>query len=401
MVSVLVASVIAAACGSTSEVRTSDNSYAGKTLKLGAILSITGQGSVYGPSSREGMELAVEQINKSGGVNGARINLTVRDDASMQSQSAQVAQAMIQTDQDLALLGPTLSNSAVAVHPLAENQHIPILAVSTTGINIVPNCNFPSTLGCRYVFRDSLGEETAIPDNVKSYAADAKPTTGVLLVARDDKFSIDGGKIVEATVGKYGITLKKTIGFNKTEPDLSSYVTQAVQLNPDVIFITSLGGIPAEIMHEARKQGWQGQFLGGNSFNTATVSKDAGADGAGARSASAWYLGNTFPSNSDFVTAYKAKYANLDGTPRNPDQFAAQGFTAIKILADAARRANLTFTDLTGDRDRLRTAMETVNIQSPLGPFQFTSTHDVKQTVWIIKMDGRGGFNLIHEIKAS
>ncbi len=401
MVSVLVASVIAAACGSTSEVRTSDNSYAGKTLKLGAILSITGQGSVYGPSSREGMELAVEQINKSGGVNGARINLTVRDDASMQSQSAQVAQAMIQTDQDLALLGPTLSNSAVAVHPLAENQHIPILAVSTTGINIVPNCNFPSTLGCRYVFRDSLGEETAIPDNVKSYAADAKPTTGVLLVARDDKFSIDGGKIVEATVGKYGITLKKTIGFNKTEPDLSSYVTQAVQLNPDVIFITSLGGIPAEIMHEARKQGWQGQFLGGNSFNTATVSKDAGADGAGARSASAWYLGNTFPSNTDFVTAYKAKYANLDGTPRNPDQFAAQGFTAIKILADAARRANLTFTDLTGDRDRLRTAMETVNIQSPLGPFQFTSTHDVKQTVWIIKMDGQGGFTLVHEIKAS
>ena len=401
MVSVLVASVIAAACGSTSEVRTSDNSYAGKTLKLGAILSITGQGSVYGPSSREGMELAVEQINKSGGVNGARINLTVRDDASMQSQSAQVAQAMIQTDQDLALLGPTLSNSAVAVHPLAENQHIPILAVSTTGINIVPNCNFPSTLGCRYVFRDSLGEETAIPDNVKSYAADAKPTTGVLLVARDDKFSIDGGKIVEATVGKYGITLKKTIGFNKTEPDLSSYVTQAVQLNPDVIFITSLGGIPAEIMHEARKQGWQGQFLGGNGFNTATVSKDAGADGAGARSASAWYLGNTFPSNTDFVTAYKAKYANLDGTPRNPDQFAAQGFTAIKILADAARRANLTFTDLTGDRDRLRTAMETVNIQSPLGPFQFTSTHDVKQTVWIIKMDGQGGFTLVHEIKAS
>jgi len=398
---VLAAIVIAAGCGSTSEIRTSANSYAGKTLKLGAILSITGQGSVYGTSSREGMELAVEQINKSGGVNGATIDLTVRDDASAQSQSVQVVQTMIKSDQDLALLGPTLSNSAVAVHPLAENQHIPILAVSTTGINIVPNCNFPSTVPCRYVFRDSLGEETAIPDNIKSYAADAKPTTGVLLVARDDKFSIDGGKIVEATAGEYGITLKKTIGFNKTDPDLSSYVTQAVRLNPDVIFITSLGAIPAQIMHEARKQGWQGQFLGGNGFNTATVSKESGADGADARSASAWYLGNTFPSNTDFVTAYKAKYANPDGTPKNPDQFAAQGYTAIKILADAARRANLTFSDLTGDRDRLRTAMETVNIQSPLGPFQFTSTHDVKQTVWIIKMDGRGGFTLVHEIKAS
>jgi branched-chain amino acid transport system substrate-binding protein len=302
---------------------------------------------------------------------------------------------MIQSDQDLALLGPTLSNSAVAVHPLAESLKIPILAVSTTGINIVPNCNFPNTTPCKYVFRDSLGEETAIPDNIKSYATDGHPSTGVLLVAQDDKFSSDGGKIVQDTVSTYNINLLKTIKFNKAEADLSPYVTQAVQLHPDVIFITSLGGIPAKIMTEARKQGWQGQFLGGNGFNTATVSKNAGAAGLGARSASAWYLGNSFPSNAEFVTAFKAAYGH------DPDQFAAQGFAAIKIIADAAKRANLTFSDLPGDRDKLRSAMETVNIQTPLGPFQFTSNHDVKQTVWIIKMDGSGGFTLVHEIKAS
>jgi len=208
VVSVLVATVIAAACGSTSEIGTSANSYAGKTIKLGAILSITGAGDAYGPSSREGMELAVDQINKSGGVNSATINLTVGDDNSTQSQSAQVAQTMIQSDQDLALLGPTLSNSAVAVHPLAESQHIPILAVSTTGLNIVPNCNFPSMVVCRYVFRDSLGEDTAIPDNIKSYAADAHPATGVLLVARDDKLSSDGAKIVEATPQAQALGIK-------------------------------------------------------------------------------------------------------------------------------------------------------------------------------------------------
>jgi branched-chain amino acid transport system substrate-binding protein len=396
LVSVLVAAIVAAACGSTGGGGgTSGNSYAGKTIKLGAILSITGAGGVYGPQSRDGMNLAVTQINKAGGVNGAQISLTVSDDASLQTQSAQVAQTMIQSDQDLALLGPTLSNSAVAVHPLAERLSTPILAVSTTGINIVPNCNFPSTVACRYVFRDSLGEETAIPDNIQSYANDAHPSTGVLLVAQDDKFSSDGGKIVQATVAQYNINLLKTIKFNKAEADLSPYVTQAVQLHPDVIFITSLGGIPANIMHEARKQGWQGQFLGGNGFNTATVSKNAGADGMGARSASAWYLGNSFPSNAEFVTAFKTAYGH------DPDQFAAQGYTGINIIADAAKRANLTFSDLAGDRDKLRAAMETVNIQSPLGPFQFTSTHDVKQTVWVIKMDGAGGFTLVHEIKPS
>jgi branched-chain amino acid transport system substrate-binding protein len=389
----LTAALLVAACGSSGG---GAPSYSGKTIKLGAILSLTQAGGVYGPQGQNGMNLAVKQINASGGVNGAQISLTVKDDASDKAQSAAVAQTLIQQDQVMALLGPTLSNSAVAVHPLAESLKTPILAVSTTGIHIVPDCNFPNTAQCKFVFRDSLGEETAIPANIKSYVADSHPKTGVLLVAQDDKFSSDGGKIVQDNVAANGIDLLKTVKFNKGEADLSPYVTQAVQLHPDVIFITSLGGIPAKIMTEARKQGWQGQFLGGNGFNTATVSKQAGANGKGARSASAWFIGNTFASNAEFVSAYKAEY-NTD-----PDQFSAQGYTAIKIIADSAKRANLTFTDLAGDKEKLRAAMEKVNLPStPLGPFQFTADHDVKQTVWVIAMDGTGGFTLVHEIKPS
>jgi len=389
------AAFLVAACGSSGGGGggSSSNSYSGKTIQLGAILSITGAGGVYGPQSRDGMMLAVDQINGSGGVNGAQINLTVQDDTSDKPTSAAKAQTLIQQNNVLALLGPTLSNSAVGVHPLAESLKVPILAVSTTGIHIVPDCNFPTTTPCQYVFRDSLGEETAIPDNIKSYAGDMHPKTGVLLVAQDDKFSSDGGTIVQSTVGQYGIDLLKVIKFNKAEADLSPYVTQAVQLKPDVIFITSLGNIPAKIMTGARNLGWQGQFLGGNGFNTAVVSAQAGAAGKGARSASAWYIGNAFPSNADFVSAYKAKYS------KDPDQFSAQGYTGIKIIADAAKRANLTFTDIAGDRDKLRKAIETVNIQTPLGPFQFTSKHDVKQTVWVIAMDGNGGFTLVHQIQ--
>jgi branched-chain amino acid transport system substrate-binding protein len=396
LVSGLMAAMFVAACGSTGGAGSATNSYSGKTIKIGAILSITGAGSVYGPQSWNGAALAVKQINASGGVIGAQIELTKNDDASDKAQSTQLAQKLIQQELDLALLGPTLSNSAVGVHPLAETLKTPILAVSTTGIHIVPDCNYPATTPCKYVFRDSLGEETAIPDNIKTYAAAAgSGKTGVLLVAQDDKFSSDGGKIVQDTVGQYSINLAATIKFNKAEADLSPYVTEALKKKPDVIFITSLGGIPAKIMTEARKQGFTGQFLGGNGFNTATVSAQAAAAGKGAQSASAWYIGNTFASNKDFVDAYKAEYS------KDPDQFAAQGYAAIKILADAAKRANLTFTDLPGDRDKLQKAMESVNIQTPLGPFQFTANHDVKQTVWVIQMDGAGGFNLVTKINPS
>jgi branched-chain amino acid transport system substrate-binding protein len=367
------------------------NSYAGKTIKLGADLSVTGAGILVGVQSRNGMQLAVDQINKAGGVLGAKIVLKVTDDASDPEQSAAGARTMIQQDQDLALLGPTLSSSAVMVHPIAESLKTPILAVSTAGTHVVPDCLFPQTTPCRYVFRDSLGEQAAIPDNIQSYAADAHPSTGVLFVTQDDRLSTDDGKIVQDTVGTYKIKLLKTITFSTTEAHLSSLVAQAVKLKPDVMFITSPGGIPAEIMIDARQQGWQGQFLGGSSFNTA-VSAQAGTAGTGAQSASAWYLGNSLPSNAEFVAAYTTAYK------RPPDQFAAQGYTAIKILADSAKRAKLTFSDLAGDREKLRTAMETVNIQTPLGPFQFTSNHDVKQTVWITRMDGQGGFTLVHQI---
>src|SRR3981189_381869 len=128
LVSFLVAVVVAAACGSPGGGGPRANSYSGKTIKLGAILSITGAGGVYGPQSRDGMYLAVKQINSAGGVNGVQISLTLKDDASDKAQATQLAQTSIQQDNDLALLGPTLSNSAVGAHPLAEKLKTPILA---------------------------------------------------------------------------------------------------------------------------------------------------------------------------------------------------------------------------------------------------------------------------------
>src|SRR5919108_27306 len=135
----LLVTMLAACGGGNATTGTSgSSSYQGKTIQLGAVLSLTGAGSVYGPSSQKGMQLAIDKINNSGGVNGAKLSLDVEDDGSDKAQSAQVAQRLIQQGNLLALLGPTLSNSAVAVHPLAESFKIPILAASTTGIHIVP-----------------------------------------------------------------------------------------------------------------------------------------------------------------------------------------------------------------------------------------------------------------------
>jgi branched-chain amino acid transport system substrate-binding protein len=373
------------ACGSSG----SSSSASGKTIHLGGVFSLTGAGAVYGPQQKNAVQLAQDTINASGGVNGAKLSFDIQDDGSDKTQSAQVTQQLIQQNQVLAILGPTLSNSAVAAHPIANSARTPMLAVSTTGLNIVGNCPYP----CDYIFRDSLGEADAIPANIRAYADKAHPKTAVLLYPNDDKFSSDGAQVVQNSVAASNIRLLETIQFTKGEADLSPYVTRAVSQHPDVIFITSLGDIPSKIMIEARREGFTGQFLGGNGFNTAAVSKAAGDAGKGAQSASAWFIGNTFKTNAEFVKAYKDRF----GT--DPDQFAAQAYTGVLILADAAKRANLSLTNVAADRTKLKTALEKTNIDTPLGPFQFTPTHDVHQTIWVIAMDGAGGFNLVTSIK--
>ncbi|GAC1310269.1 MAG: ABC transporter substrate-binding protein [Acidimicrobiales bacterium] len=381
-----------AAGSSSSAAAGSDKSGAGKSISFGAVVSLTGGGGVYGPQQKNAIQLAVDTVNSHGGINGAQIKVDIQDDASDKAQAAQTTQRLIQEGNATAILGPTLSNSAVAAHPIAASAHTPMVAVSTTGTNIVgPGCTYCAG----WIFRDSLGELDAIPANMKAYADKAHPKTGALLYPNDDKFSADGAQVVKDNAAKFGIELKAAIQFTKAETDLTPYVTQAVSSKPDVIFITSLGGIPAKIMKAARQQGFTGQFLGGNGFNTAAVSTQAGADGKGAQSASGWYIGNTFPSNADFTRDYKAKY-NADA-----DQFAAQAYSGVLILVDASKRAHLSFTDVAGDRTKLRAALETTDIETPLGKFSFTKDHDVHQTIWVIAMNGTGGFDLVTKVDPS
>lgn len=379
------------ACGGGTTSSGSSSSYSGKTINLGAVISLSGPGGVYGPQQKNGIELAVDTINKNG-VNGGKISVDVQDDRSDKQQSAQVVQTFIQTGKVFGMIGPTLSNSAVASHPVAQTLHTPIVAPSTTGKHIVGDCPYPG--GCSYIFRDSLGEATAIPDNVKAAVKRYHPHSAVLFFANDDKFSSDGADIFKQALADNGITIPDggVLQFSKTESDFRSYVTTAKSKTADIWAISSLGGIPAKIMIEARNQGYAGPFLGGNGLNTYQVSQQAGEQGKGAQSGSAYYVGFDDPANKSFVDAYKARFKDDKGNPQPPDQIAAQAYSAVLIYAEAAKLANLTFTDIAKDRDSLRSALEKVSIDTPLGRFSFTSQHDVHQKVWINAMDGKGGF---------
>ena len=118
--------------------------------------------------------------------------------------------------------------------------------------------------------------------------------------------------------------------------------------------------------------------IGGNGFNTPAIIASAGAAAEGAVSGAAWYLGNPDPVNKDFVAAYKAKY-NTD-----PDQFAAQSYSALYILLDALKRTPTVTSVL---HDKLRDQIElTTGVKTPLGEFSFNSSHDVNQKVYVVQI---------------
>ena len=389
---VAASALVLSACSSKTSTGTTSSpsagNSAGKTIHLGAVLSLTGAGGIYGPQQRNGVALAEEELNGTG-INGAKINVKVVDDASDKTQGAQQFQTLIQSDQVLGIIGPTLSNTAVGAHPVADQYKTPVIAPSNTGNQIVGNCPY----SCTYIFRDSLGEAAAIPANLAVAVAKLHPTTAALAFANDDKFSSDGAAIFKSTFTADSINLVDTEQFPKAQTDFSTYATSIVARKPDVVAISGVGGVPSKLIVELRRQRYAGPILGGNGFNSSSVSSQAGQAGAGAQSGSAWFLGTTTTVNTKFVAAYKAKYN------ANPDQFAAQAYTAVYLFAEAARHATLTFNDPAKDRDALKAALEKVSLDTPLGPFSFTSAHDVHQPIYVVAMDGAGGFTLVDTVQ--
>ncbi len=378
-----------AGCGEKDETETPAPSWEGETIELGSVFSTTGAGVAFGPQQVDAVDLAVEEVNEAGGVNGAEIQVTQRDDGSDPKRSASEMRKLIEEDEVLAVLGPTFSNSAAEADPVANELGTPVLAVSNTGPGIVGDCPYP----CDLVFRDSLGEAAAIPANVETFAASSKARRATVVHPLDDPFGESTAGIAGDALAENGIKVTGTEVFAPLEAGPQPAIEAAIDAKADVIFVTaSSGEVAADVIRIAREVGFGGEILGGNAFNSALASKRAGGDGKGAQSAAAWVAGNDSMVNASFMGAYRERY------DAEPDQFAAQAYTGLKLLAAAAEDADLGFDDVDADRAAIAEALEGTELESPLGRFSFTADHDVSQPIWIVEMDGKGGYDLVEEL---
>jgi branched-chain amino acid transport system substrate-binding protein len=383
-----VLAVLLAACGGTGTGGASNAPAASAAskpdIKVGVALSLTGVGNAYGPAQKNGVQLAADRINAAGGANGANLQLVIEDDQSTTDGGITAFKKLVQQDRVAAILGPTLSGTAVAADPVAQSAQTPVIAISNTGDGIVGKCAYGP---CDYVFRVSLGESAAVPETVKTVKAKLSLKSVVVMYAQDDKFSSDGFAIFKKALESNGITIKKEIAYSKNDVDLSGPVTQALAETPDAIVNSSLAGPAIKVLQEVAKRKPGLPVIGGNGFNSPAIAASAGAAAEGAISGAAWYLDNPSAENKEFVAAYKAKF-NAD-----PDQFAAQAYSALYVLLDALKRTSTPNSVL---HDKLKAQIElTTGVKTPLGEISFDKDHDVTQKVYVVQIKG-GKFTQIN-----
>lgn len=329
-----------------------------KAVKFGAVFILSGNGAAYGTSQKNGLELAREEINAAGGVDGARIDIVYEDSAGDKNQAINAVNKLINTDQVLAIIGPTLSAEMFAAGPVANQLKVPIMGVSNTAKGI-------TAIG-PYVFRNSLPEERVIPVTVKRAKEKYNLKRVALMYAKNDDFSVSGAETFKKAFQDNGIQLVATETFNTGDQDFGAQLAKVAAAKPDAVALSCLYNEGALILTQMRQRGMDLPVMGGNGFNSPQVVKIAGKAAEGLMVGSPWYPKKDDPKTKAFVEAYTRKY----GKP--PDQFAAQAYDGLGLFAEALRKAGPNPT-----RDAFRDALASIrNYHGVTGDFSFDENRD-------------------------
>ncbi|WP_239152289.1 ABC transporter substrate-binding protein [Virgisporangium aurantiacum] len=347
--------VATAACGSDS----SDNSGGDAgPIKVGLIVSLTGNYSSLGTEDKKAVDLAVEEINAAGGVAGRKIETTVKDDKSQPDQSV-LAFNEIKGDVD-AVIGSPFSNSALATIPLVDREEIPYISLTPADEQVNPV--HP------YVF--------VVPATSATYAERMLQyfqgtNVSKLAIAYDTKssYAVAGFRGMQAKAGQYGVTLVATEEFQTTTTEFSAVFAKVRSSGAQALTVWATGP-PAVAFTKQYATAGAGVPLMLTGAQASKLFLDpAGPAAEGVTlSSSIGVIGPSLPDGpqKDAVTklhsAFQAKY----GYP--PPQFAQDGYSGVKLLAAAIEKAK------GADKKKVRDALETLDLVTPNGRYVYSKT---------------------------
>jgi branched-chain amino acid transport system substrate-binding protein len=343
-------------------------------IKLGAIEVLTGPNNRYGIPAQRAFDLAVEEINKAGGVLGGRpLTVAYEDSAGNKDQAMNAARKLIGRDKVPLILGPTLSNEMFAVGPVVNERKIPIIGTSTTATGI-------TAIG-PWVFRTAMPESDVIPVTLKTARDRLGIKKVVVMYANDDAFTKSAYDVMKDSLAKLGVETLATETFSGKDTDFTAQLTKAKNLNPDAIVVSGHVDAASGIILQGRQLGIDKKvrFIGGNGFNSPKLAEIAGPAADGTLVGSPWFIAKKDEVNQNFVKAYNAKYGD------DPDQFAAQAYDTMYLVAKAINAAGGT------DPDKLREALQSGKTNGVMGPFSFTEGRDPADASGVVVLEMNAG----------
>ena len=342
----------AAGCGG------GDDSGAGNPIRIGQIVSLTGNYSPLGSENQKSVALAVEQINGAGGIGGRRVELTVRDDKSLPDQSV-LAFNDLKGRSD-AIIGSPFSNSALATLPLVDREQIPYISLTPADEQIKPI--HP------YVFVVPATSAT-YAEAVLQYLQATKVTR--LAVAYDTRssYAVAGFKGLQAKSGQYGVTLDPVEQFQTTATEFGAVLTHLRSSSAQALMVWATGAPAVALTKQFASGGLKIPLILTGAQASKLFLDPAGPAAEGTVVAcSIGVVGDALPAGpqrtaiEELSTAFRAKY----GYP--PPQFAQDGYSGVKLLAAAIEKAGGT------DRAKVRDALEGLTLTTPNGTYRYSAT---------------------------
>jgi branched-chain amino acid transport system substrate-binding protein len=345
----------------------------GDTIKVGVYGDLTGQTSSFGQSTKNGIELAVEEINNAGGVEGKKIQLIVEDDQGRPEQAKTVVSKLINQDKVQAVLGEVASTNSLAAAPVAQEAKIPMITPSSTNPKVTEVGDYTS----RVCFIDPF--QGSVMAKFASNTLHAK--TAAILGDVNSDYSKGLTQFFEDEFTKLGGKVVAKEAYTQTDPDFKGQLTKIRDLKPDVIYIPGYYGQVGIIAKQARELDMNMPLLGGDGWDSPELWKLGGDALKNAYISNHYSAENPAPEIQNFVKAYKAKF-NVE-----PDSLAALAYDAAKVLADAIKRAGGA-----GDSAKLKDAINsTKDFAGVTGKISLDSGRNAVKPAVVLELDPAAG----------
>lgn len=339
------------------------------SIKIGWVGPLTGPTSTDGTLSRNAAQLAIEQFNKDGGVDGEKVELVAEDDQGKPEEALKGVQKLINSDKVTGIVGGGYSGPMKTVTPKVQAAKVPMVVAYAVHPDI--------TKGGDYVNRviytaDVQGKAMA------DYAVNdlKKKNIAVLYVDIDYGISIYSAFKDEAKKLGANIVIEKP--FKMGDKDFSSVLTAVKGAKPDALYVVGYYNEAAGIVTQSKELGINAQFLGVDGFDSPKFLELGKENTQGATFTTSFYATDAREAVQNFVKAWHDKYKDSE-----PDMLSSQSFDATEVILEAMKKAGK-------DRGKLAKAInETKDFEGTSGKISFNAQHEVVKPVIFMTVKDR------------